>query len=59
MVYSIFESLVTEVTRNKQSIAHPGPKDETEQLEEELKQNMVTALYLMIIAYNVCRQVRF
>lgn len=48
-VEDVLAACVLELERNKEKIANPGPKDDVEQVMEELEGNVTTVLYILVI----------
>lgn len=54
-VHEVLGATVIELKRNKEKILCPGPKDDVENIKEEMESNMITALYLIMIAVCVAK----
>ncbi|XP_021919435.1 protein fem-1 homolog B isoform X2 [Zootermopsis nevadensis] len=48
-VEDVLAASVLELERNKEKIGNPGPKDDVEQVMEELESNVTTVLYILVI----------
>ncbi|XP_067002835.1 protein fem-1 homolog B isoform X2 [Anabrus simplex] len=48
-VEEVLAACVLELERNKDKLANPGPKDDVEQVMEELESNVTTVLYILVI----------
>uniref|UniRef100_A0A6A7G3H6 Protein fem-1 homolog B n=3 Tax=Hirondellea gigas TaxID=1518452 RepID=A0A6A7G3H6_9CRUS len=55
IVLDVLEATVLELQRNHSKIANPGPKDDIDAIKEEIEQNMITSLYLLMIAQRICK----
>ncbi|KAF4530186.1 hypothetical protein B566_EDAN001445 [Ephemera danica] len=49
----VLAATVLELERNKEKLLKPGPKDDVEQVQEELEGNMMTVLYLLVLITKV------
>ncbi|XP_076031030.1 protein fem-1 homolog B-like isoform X3 [Oratosquilla oratoria] len=54
-VHEVLEATVLELERDKEKIHSPGPKDDVDTIKDELESNMVTGLYLIMIAVRVAK----
>lgn len=54
-VHEVLGATVLELKRNKEKILSPGPKDDVDNIKEEMESNMITALYLIMIAMCVAK----
>lgn len=54
-VHEVLEATVIELKRNQDKIHCPGPKDDVETVKDEMESNMITALYLIMIATCVAK----
>ncbi|KAL0278710.1 UNVERIFIED_CONTAM: hypothetical protein PYX00_000453 [Menopon gallinae] len=48
-VKAVLIASVTEIERNQEKLENPGPKDDVEQIAEELENNINTVLYILVI----------
>ncbi|PSN51229.1 Protein fem-1 B [Blattella germanica] len=48
-VEDVLAASVLELERNKEKIANPSPKDDIEQIMEEMESNVTTVLYILVI----------
>ncbi|KAF2360217.1 Ankyrin repeat-containing domain [Trinorchestia longiramus] len=55
VVLEVLDATVLELQRNHAKIANPGPKDDVEAIKEEVEQNMISSLYLIMIAQRICK----
>nr|CAD7401983.1 unnamed protein product [Timema cristinae] len=55
-VEDVLEASVIELERNKEKITNPGPKDDVEQIIEELESNITTVLYILVIITKLMQQ---
>lgn len=54
-VHEVLGATVLELKRNQEKIQNPGPKDDVETVKDEMESNMITALYLIMIAMCVAK----
>lgn len=54
-VHEVLGATVIELKRNQEKIQCPGPKDDVETIKDEMESNMITALYLIMIAMCVAK----
>ncbi|KAK3879355.1 hypothetical protein Pcinc_016071 [Petrolisthes cinctipes] len=54
-VHEVLSATVLELKRNKDKILCPGPKDDVDNIKEEMESNMITALYLIMIVMCVAK----
>lgn len=54
-VHEVLVATVLELKRNQEKIVCPGPKDDVETVKDEMESNMITALYLIMIAMCVAK----
>ncbi|ROT76986.1 protein fem-1 homolog B [Penaeus vannamei] len=54
-VHEVLDATVIELQRNQEKIQCPGPKDDVETIKDEMESNMITALYLIMIAVCVAK----
>ncbi|XP_047740597.1 protein fem-1 homolog B isoform X2 [Hyalella azteca] len=55
VVLEVLDSAVLELKCNHSKITNPGPKDDVEAIKEELEQNMISSLYLIMIAQRIIK----
>ncbi|KAL1129561.1 hypothetical protein AAG570_012506, partial [Ranatra chinensis] len=48
-VESVLAAAVLELERNKMKLSNPTPKDDVQQLKEDMESNVISALYILVI----------
>ncbi|XP_063221513.1 protein fem-1 homolog B [Bacillus rossius redtenbacheri] len=51
-VEDVLSACVLELQRNKEKLVSPGPKDDVDQILEEMDSNIMTSLYILVIITN-------
>lgn len=54
-VINVLEASVIELKRNKDKIKNPGPKDDVDQIIEEMESNITTTLYILTILMKLMK----
>ncbi|KAL3285690.1 hypothetical protein HHI36_000221 [Cryptolaemus montrouzieri] len=55
-VVRVLSAAILELERNKEKMAHPGPKDDPETILDEIDSNLITTLYLLTILTKLLKQ---